>query len=504
MSLSFQRIVWRLTDRLEVGIEGGGCRFFKSPRRGVLVLKRFNVRLALFGFSALAAMTAVAIPAQAQTLADAATLAIASNPSLQAARARLEGTREQTVQARAQGRMSASADASATIQGSVARDFRQDLKFNDSYPISASASASQPLYLGGRMRADIDQADAVIAQAQAQLMGLEISVLNSVVIAYSDVLRFEQVVKIRQNNVAVLTKQLEAAQARFEVGEITKTDVAQAQARLAASKTDLVGAGAQLSAARAPYARVVGEIPGTLSAQPNLPTLPASLDDALALARASSPSLASARFAEIAAQAAARRAKSENNARATLTAGVNTANNLGFSNADSYSASIGARLSVPLFTGGLNESRTRAALANASAARISIQETDRQITEQVTNAWRNYGAAQATIESTTEQVKASEIAFEGAELELQVGLRTTLDLLNQEQELLTARLALVTAQRDTFVAAHGLLAAMGRLLPETVGATRAALPEPEAGKYAQPLPIEKPLLAVQENFEKRQ
>jgi outer membrane protein len=449
--------------------------------------------------AATAIFFALAGAAQADTLKDAASLALASNPGLQAERARVDGLQERRVQARAQQRISASVDASAGLQSSWnSSRTSNDLDQTGTEPIGGSIGVQQPLYTGGRARAAIDAADAQIAQGLAQFIGAETGVLLGVVQAFVDVRRDEEVVRIRQNNVRVLDRQREAAQARFDVGEITKTDVAQAEARLAGARTNLAIAQQRLAASRAAYARVVGQAPGTLEAPPAAPALPETLDAALQEAERLNPQLAAARAQEALAMAAVRAAQAERRARATLNAGVSSNLDQGFNGAESYGASLTARVSVPLFAGGALASREREARANETSARLAVQDRLRQVSEQVTNAWQGVLTAQASIASTREQVRANETAFEGAELELQVGLRTTLDVLNQEQELLESRLALVSAERDAYVAAHALLSATGALRPSVLGLD----PVPAAAAPARDaLAFELPLIALQDALE---
>jgi outer membrane protein len=453
--------------------------------------------------AATAVILASAGTAQADTLKNAAGLALSSNPGLQSERVRVDGLQERRVQARAQQRISASVDASAGLQSAWSANRTpgdDDFNYTGTEPIAGSVGVQQPLYTGGRARAAIDAADAQIAQGLAQLDSAESAVLLGVVQAFVDVGRDEEVVRIRQNNVRVLDRQREAAQARFEVGEITKTDVAQAEARLAGARTNLAVAQQRLAASRAAYARVVGEAPGTLEPPPAAPAVPETLEGALAEAERLSPQLAAARAQEALAIAAVRAAQAERRARATLNAGVSSNYDQGFNGAEAYGAALTARFSVPLFAGGALASREREARANEASARLAVQDRLRQVNELVTNAWQGLQTAQTAIVSSREQVRANETAFEGAELELQVGLRTTLDVLNQEQELLESRLALVSAERDAYVAAHALLSAIGALRPAVLGVDAPARATRTAAREA--LPFERPLIAVQDALER--
>ena len=261
----------------------------------------------------------------------------------------------------------------------------------------------------------------------------------------------------------VLTQQLQAARDRFEVGEITRTDVAQAEARLSGAQAQLSAAQAGLAASRAAYERVVGSAPVDLVEPEGLPSLPETYNDAVQTAINYNPTLLGAQFNEAAAQQGIRIARGARLPDISLSATASETRESDFSGPERGTGTLRAQVSIPLFTGGLNNSRVRSALAQRDEQRLLSVATRRQVTEQVTNAWNNYLAAQAVIESSREAVRANEIAFDGVEQEAFVGLRTTLDVLNAEQELLNSRLELVRAERDLYVASYILLQSMGFL-----------------------------------------
>ncbi|PHR54292.1 MAG: hypothetical protein COA47_15680 [Robiginitomaculum sp.] len=400
--------------------------------------------------------------ASSETLEQALGLAFASNPQLQAERAGLRAIDEGLVQARSERLPGLQADGSVG-----ATRLKQSSPFFSSletyYPNSVSVSGSQTLYAGGGIRGRIDLARVNVDIGRNNLRNLEQQVLLDAVTAYVDVRRNSEVVRIRSNNVDVLLKQLDAAKDRFEVGEITRTGVSQAKARAAGARSQLAAAKAALATARAAYARTIGQSPGTLEVATLPGNIPADLAEAIIWSEDSAPVLINAKLSELSAQHGITVAKSGLRPRLTLGARAGTANNNGFSGAESDFVSTALNFTMPIFTGGLNRSRVREAIEQASKARIGVLQARRITHEQVSNAWHNLMAARSVIVASQEQVAANQLAFEGVEQEAAVGLRTTLDVLNAEQELLDARLTLVSAERDALVAAYGLLRASGRL-----------------------------------------
>ncbi|WP_019961475.1 TolC family outer membrane protein [Woodsholea maritima] len=405
--------------------------------------------------------------AGAQTLAETLATAYQTNPSLAAERARLRQTDEGFFQARAQRLPSLSAGAgySDTLDswgGNAGLG-------GDDGSVSYSVTASQSLYSGGRISGGIDQAVARIQASRESLRASEQQTLLQAIQAHVDVRRDSEVVRIRTNNVEVLNRQLQAARDRFEVGEITRTDVAQAEARVSGAQAQLSGAQAQLAASRAFYERVVGIAPQNLEAPGDTPALPQNYDGVVEVALDRNPNLRAAQYGEAAAEHSVRVARGARLPDVSLQASASERRESDFSGRGVGSTSIQARVSIPLFTGGANESRIRQAIAGVDEARLLLASARRQVIEGITNAWNQYLTAQAVIESSREAVRANEIAFEGVEQEAFVGLRTTLDVLNAEQELLNSRLDYVSAERDMQVASYALLVAMGALDFNTLG-----------------------------------
>ncbi len=403
--------------------------------------------------------------AHAETLADAIALAYQTNPTLQQQRASARITDENVVQAKTGFRPTVGGQVLVT-GSNTSPPHGPDIKIGDS---SATVQISQPLYTGGRASANLSAAESDVLSARESLRAVEESVLVSVVQAYVDVRRDQERLRIAKENVAVLTRQLDESNARFDVGEITRTDVAQSQARLAAAKAGLSSAQAQLEVSRAGYAAVVGQSPGDLAPEPSLASLlPGAVDQAFEAAQSRNPSVNAAQYAEQAAAARVAVAKAGYRptvaATASLGYAAERASGAG-SQFDDYSRTLagGVTATIPIFTGGLTTSQVRAATERENVARGATESAKRSAIQQVSNAWSNLLASRANLVSNEEQVRATRIAFEGVRQEQQVGLRTTLDVLNAQLELSNAEVALVGARRDEYVAGAVVLQAMGQL-----------------------------------------
>ncbi|MDQ8028938.1 MAG: TolC family outer membrane protein [Brevundimonas sp.] len=421
-----------------------------------------NRSRALTSVAVIAMVTGISAPAWAETLQEAIALAYRTNPSLLAQRANQRALDESIVQARAGLRPT----LDLTVSGSYARDYSDAPIDRDSDSAAASVGVSQNLWTGGRVGHSITAADAQILAGRENLRDTEQSVLALVIQSYADVIRDGEILRIREANLGVLRRQLDESTARFEVGEITRTDVAQSEARLAQSEADLANARAQLSVSRAAYAAVVGQSPGDLAPMPVLPGVPADFDNALDVALVDNPAIRAAGYDLQAAEANVAAAKAEYlpSLRATASyGGANTDFDRFGDIADNTRLTAGATLSVPLFTGGLNSSRVAQALERANAAQIAVEGERRNTLQAVSSAYAQSISARSTLQAGQEAVRAATVAAEGVRQEAQVGLRTTLDVLNQELELRNAEVTLASARRNEYVAQANLLAAMGKL-----------------------------------------
>ena len=416
---------------------------------------------ALATVAIIAVATGMAAPVWAETLQEAIALAYQTNPSLLAQRANQRALDESIVQARAGLRPR----IDITLSGDHAQAYG-DLAGFEGDSAAASIGLSQTLWSGGRIGHGITAAEADILAGRENLRDIEQSVLAAVIQAYADVIRDTEILRIRQANLGVLQRQLDEASARFEVGEITRTDVAQSEARLAQSEADLANAQAQLSVSRASYAAVVGQSPGDLAPMPVLPGVPTDFDAALDVALQDNPGIRSAAYSLRAAEANVAAAKAEYLPSARLTASYSGSNN-DFDRigdiADTTRLTAGATVSMPLFTGGLNSSRVAQALERANVAQINVEGERRNTLQSVSSAYAQALSSRSSLEAGGEAVRAATVAAEGVRQEAQVGLRTTLDVLNQELELRNAEVTLASARRNEYVAQANLLAAMGRL-----------------------------------------
>lgn len=420
------------------------------------------MRLLIVSFLALA----MAMPASAETLAEAMSAAAESNPTLAAQRQRLRATSEALPQAWAEAlpQVSLSAGAARTSSGGDAPD---GTPITDPARESwnGSASASQLLFGSGRVIASTRAARAQIRGAVADYDFALQSLLLDVTNAYANVRQSQSVVAAREQTVSNLSRLFEYAQAQFDAGVVTRTDVAQSQARLAQARTQLVQAQGALAASVQAYQRLVGHPPSGLEAPPRTDGLPSDLESALNAAGTNSPVLRSAVADTEQADANVDVAASTGRLRLTLEGSQSISGDFNPGDFEAEGDSIGVRMSVPLFQGGAIRSRTRAQRALRSAANLDLAAAQRSVQEGVTNAWTGLASARAAVESAREQVTASELAYEGVRLEQETGLRSTVEVLDQEQDLLTARLALAQAERDLVVAERQMLAQIGALSP---------------------------------------
>lgn len=434
----------------------------------------------MHGVAIAALLTGFSAPmAGADTLVEALASAYETNPSLISARAALRATDERVNQARAGLRP----DVRATF------DYRKRYTGGSNGagsddPFGTSLSVSQPLYDGGQTQNSVRGRIADVSAARARLQSLEQQVLLETVTAYVDVLRDQEFVRLAENNVRVIAEQLRASQDRFEVGEVTRTDVSQAEARLAESRTNLSASRGQLERSKQNYRSVVGAEPQNLARQPPLPALPQSLEETVTAALENHPELIASRFDEA---SAARDVKAEIGGllpRVSLEASVGYNDSVfATDSADQSDAQIGVRAVIPLYQAGAQYSRVRQAQAAASQARADITVEARQRQRLAEAAWTELQVARANIVSTREQVDASQLAFEGVREEALVGSRTTLDVLDAEQELLDARVRVVDSLRNEYVAAYSLLSAIGALTAADLDLTVVAY-DPEVN-YAE-------------------
>ena len=401
--------------------------------------------------------------AAAQTLEEALVLAYQNNPSLQAQRARLRAVDEEVPEALAGWR------PTVEIAGDVGASYNKTdgAPFNSGSdtvaPHGFGLTAVAPLYQGGRVPAQIDSAERRVSAGRAQLLAVEQSILLDTVTAYMDVLRYRSEIELSRSSEQVVSRQLQAAKDRLEVGEVTRTDVAQAEARLAQAGAERVAAEGGLMSARAFYRQVTGEPPGGLSWPPVPGGIPESEEEALAAAADANPSIGAASFVAQAAQADIEAAAAALKPQVSIVGDIRQRYDQSDLIDETTDASLMARVSVPLYESGFASARIRQTKQIAAQRRLELDHTRRVVQEQVAHAWRALTAARAQIAAFESQVAAAAIALDGVEQETRVGLRTTLDVLDAEQEHFKAQINLVRATREEIVSAYQLKSAVGAL-----------------------------------------
>lgn len=402
---------------------------------------------------------------RAETLEEALVAAYSNNPTLRARRAAQRAIDETVSQARAGWRPTVTLSAAASEKRS---DTNRSSAVTTT-PLSIGVSVTQPLYRGGRTVNGTRQAEFNVLAGRAQLIAVEQQVLRGTVAAYVDVLRDQATVQLNLNNMTVLQRQLDATRDRFEVGEVTRTDISQAEARLSRARSDLIQAEGTLEISRANYANFVGHPPQNLERVPALTGLPRTQEEALETALALNPGLVAANSAEQASDFAVRSGRGTLMPTVSLIGDLTHSEEAAVAGLESDTATITARLSVPLYQSGSEHSKVRQLRQTNNQRRIEVEESRRGVIEDVTQAWERLNTATARIRSRADQVAAAELALDGVRQEAEVGSRTVLDVLDAEQELLDARVALVAVERDEYVAGFDLRAAVGRLTAQDLG-----------------------------------
>lgn len=400
------------------------------------------------------------------TLMDALAVAYETNPQLAAAQAGLRATDETVAIANSKWRPNISANGTyayneAKISGTGGMK-------TITHPLQATFGFSQELFRGGRTYAEIGRAKANVRAGRAELQATEQTVLLAAVTAYMDVVRDTAIVDLRRHNVEVLRRQKESTALEFKAGSLTRTDVAQAEARLAGAQAALTTAEGQLAISRATFGQVIGRPAESLEEQPASPkSMPQSEDVAVATAAHGNPALVQAQEMEKAADYAVDDAIGAMLPEANIQGGYQYSQN-------SYASALGAgqvtqgigvqaQINIPIYQGGAEQAAVRQAKQLRAQAQLNVSVADRQVREAVASAWNTYQAALASITSNEATAKSNDIAFTGVSKEQRVGGRTILDVLNAQQELLNAQVAVVTSRRDATVAGYQVLAAAGML-----------------------------------------
>ena len=409
-------------------------------------------------------------PAAAETLAEALAHAYRDNPVLLARRAQLRATDEGAAQARAGWRPTIRLEGAAGVSHSESEASAGVLADDGTlHPSSLALDVEGPLYRGGLMAAGIAAAESRVGAGRADLRSVEQTVMLDAVTAYMDVLHHRAALDLSRGNERVVRRHLEAAQDRFEVGEVTRTDVAQAEARLAQATADRIAAEGRLISARGIYRQAIGALPGALS-WPAFPTgLPESEQEALTVANAAHPAIGAADFAARAARAEVRTARAALLPRVSFRGSYGARFDQSRAVDESRTASLTAVVTVPLYQSGAEHARVRQARQVAAQRSLDVDRARRAVLAEVTRAWEALETARARIAAFESQVRAATIALEGVENEALVGLRTTLDVLDAEQELFEARVNRVRARRDETVSAYRVMSSIGALTARRLG-----------------------------------
>lgn len=441
-----------------------------SANRARLCLVGFAAAFVCFGSSA----------ASALSLAEALRSAYRYNPELEAERARLRATDESVAIARSGYRPTIEGEYTAAVTESN-QDFRPGAgggpgpgsEGGDRFqPRTFSLNLAQPIFTGFQVTNAVNEAEANVRAGQQILRSTEQAILQAAATAYVDVVRDLALVRLAQSNLEFLSQELSATQDRFRVGEVTRTDVAQAQARQAAARSDLDLTRANLKASRARFLRIVGVEASQVSAPP-IPErfIPRSLDDAIDLALRQNPAVVAALYVEQAARFTVDRLSGQLLPQVDLNASYSVTRGQSDTISRSETGTLLGRLRIPLYQGGQRYAEIR----QAKHTHVSqLQEVERRRVESkeaAVTAWSLFQASLAQLESDRTQVEANQIALEGVREEERVGQRTLLDVLDAQQELLNAQVELVTTRRDILVNAYTLLAAIGRLDMVQLGLT---------------------------------
>jgi outer membrane protein len=399
--------------------------------------------------------------ASAETLQQALAAAYKFNPRLDAERARLRATDEEVARAKSGYRPTVTGSADVNYQ-------RTDTKpavggDGETHPKGYGVTATQPIFSGFRTLNAVRAAEATVRAGRENLRIIEQSVLLEAVTAYMDVVRDQAILRLRENNVNVLTRELRATQDRFSVGEVTRTDVAQAEARRAGAVSALDLARANLQTSRATYERVIGHPPSNLVEPSGTRGLPSSANDAISIGSKEAPTVVAALYLEQAARHNVDLVWGELLPTVQLEADYSRRYDPSRLIDETESTTVTGRVVVPFYEGG----EVRARVRQAKHTHVSrLQEVEQARTENqalAVSAWSQLVAARAAVESDQVQVNANRTALAGVREEERVGQRTLLDVLNAEQELLNAEVQLATDRRNAVVAAYNVLSAVGRL-----------------------------------------
>lgn len=426
-----------------------------------------NSAPSVFALSAVLALAPAA--SSAETLLDAIQMAYQTNPTLRSQQAKLRATDEGVAQAKAgygpQINFNGQVNNETAHVNLPPGPFLPASSANYSATTgSASIAGTQPLFTSGSVHAQVQAAKAEVGAGRQDLRSAESQLILNVVTAYEDVRRDRQTLAILREEISDIENEYQETKARTDLGDLTMTDLSQAEARLVAARSQLTLAMGQLDISNAEFANVVGENPGELEPEPALPGVPASSDQAFDIANQDNPQLLSAIETEHAAAARVRQAKASFGPTVSLQA------NAGISPYETFTqgsyitgATVGIVVTQPIFTSGLNTSKVHEAMDYDNSAEFDVDTSRRTVVQQIAHAWDQMSAAQSAADLEQKETELQTTAVKGYQVESKVGMRSTIDLLNAELELANDRIGLLQSQHDAYVARAALLAAMGHL-----------------------------------------
>ncbi len=423
---------------------------------------------------ALAAGLTTAGAARAETLADAIALAYQTNPALLAERADLRALDERYVQARAALGPTATVGAAGTYDHShvLQQNFTGALGWTNQHGVNSSSvrvNLSQPVYSGGQLGLEVQASQADVLSGRQVLREQEANLLSQVITAYADVQLNRALVLIAGQNVELLRAQATEIEAEYAVKEVTATDRAQTQARLIAAQIDQARARDALQNAEASYVSAVGQAPGELEPLPDLPTLPAKVDAAFDAADQLNPGLLAAEYTELASRTRLAEAKAADGVQISIGASYARqplANYLRDQRVDSFETTVS--VSKTLFSAGAHASRVRQALEDNNRDSLKIADTRRQVVLNLAKSWNDLFLRRSILAKLREQLGEEEKAFRGSKLESRIGIRTTIDVLNAEQEFQATKVSLFQVYHDEYLTRVAVMAAMGMVQADVI------------------------------------
>ncbi|MCO6417416.1 TolC family outer membrane protein [Siccirubricoccus sp. KC 17139] len=425
--------------------------------------------------AALLAPAAFSSAARAQTLAEALAMAYANNPTLLSARANLRAVDENVPQALAGWRPTVTINSTTSAADVHVRSRTNDLVSTGHFErgiYQNGITITQPVFRGGRTVASTRRAENQVLAQRARLLATEQQVMQDTVTAYVAVIRDQELLRLNINNEQVLSEQLRATNERFRVGEITRTDVAQAESRLAGARSSRSQAEGNLQISRATFQRLVGAVPQRLTAPQPLRQPVTTAQEAAQAAATNNPTVVAALFDEAGARDNINIQISQLLPQISVQGTAQRSDNSLVSTADqlrSTYSQVTANVTVPIYQGGAEYSAVRQARQSAQQARQVVDEQRRTVVQAATQAFEQLQSSKAQVDAVRAQIRAAEIALDGVQREAIVGSRTTLDVLNAEQELLNARTSLVQALSTVVSQSYTLAAAIGRLTALDLG-----------------------------------